>query len=82
MKHLTPCFVDADKDDLNSRASSFRPGRLMKENNNKKVDLLFMLSVSLFNKDWIFPFLLEFVFLFLLAFVFIFPIKFVFPFPC
>ena len=26
VKHLTPYFVDADKDDMNSRASSFQPG--------------------------------------------------------
>jgi hypothetical protein len=48
VKHLTPCFVDADKDDLNSRASSFQPGKLMKENNNNKMDLLFTLLVFLF----------------------------------
>jgi hypothetical protein len=26
VKHLTPCSVDVDKDDLNSRVSSFQPG--------------------------------------------------------
>jgi hypothetical protein len=51
VKHLTPCFVDADKDDLNSRASSFQLGKLMKENNNNKMDLLFTLLVFPFNKD-------------------------------